>query len=162
MSSFIATARPPVGTSEPIVTNDGWFPDMNPTDVRAACRLESTVTPERLRPALLDAMLSTNSELQHWADEQRSRWGYDSLSNVPAAMAGGESVKVLYYRRAVHHCLMADMAEAYRNISTLPSGSNQTDRVMEALVVQLGEHRRKQRWAISDLLGQARCTTELI
>lgn len=162
MNSFIATARPPVGNNEAVVTNDGWFPDMNPAEVRAACRLESGVTAERLRPALLDAMLSINSELQHWADEQRSRWGYGSLSDVPAAMAGGESSKILYYRRAVHHCLMADMVEMYRNISTTPAGTNKTDRVMEELVIQLGEHRRKQRWAISDLLGHARCTVELL
>lgn len=162
MSAFIVTANPPAAENEPCVTNDGFFPDMNPTQVRDACRLDGTVTTARLRPALQDAMLAINAELQAWADEQRSRWGYNKLEDVPAPQVGGESAKVLHYRRAVHYCLMADLAEMYRNISTTPAGTGKTDRVMEELVTQLGEHRRKQRWAISDLLGQARCTVELI
>ena len=34
--------------------------------------------------------------------------------------------------------------------------------LLEALQVQIDEHRRRQRWAISDLLGIARSTIELI
>lgn len=162
MSAFIVTANPPSAAQEPVITNDGFFPDMDPAKVRDACRLDGTVTAERLRPALMDAMLSINAELQPWADEQRSRWGYAALADVPAPQVGNQSSKVLYYQRAVHYCLMADLAEQYRNISTTPSGSSKADRVMEELVIHLGEHRRKQRWAISDLLGQARCTVELI
>lgn len=135
---------------------------MSPAQVRDACRLDGTVTTQRLIPALKDAMLSINAELQTWAQEQRSRWGYTALGDVPAPQVGGESAKVLHYQRAVHYCLMADLAELYRNISTTPSGSSKADRVMEELVTHLGEHRRKQRWAISDLLGHARCTVELL
>lgn len=160
--SFIVTANPPAAPQEGTVSNDGFFPDMNPQAVRDACRLDGTVTKERLLPALQDAMLSVNAELQAWADEQRSRWGYATLDEVPAPQVGGTSAKVLYYQRAVHYCLMADLAEMYRNISSTPAGSSKADRVMEELVVQLGDHRRKQRWAISDLLGVARCTVELL
>ena len=162
MSAFIVTAKPPASAQEPVITNDGFFPDMAPAKVRDACRLDGTATTERLTPALKDAMLSINAELQTWADEQRSRWGYTTLADVPAPQVGGESAKVLYYQRAVHYCLMADLAEMYRNISSTPAGAGKTDRVMEELVIQLGEHRRKQRRAISDLLGHARCTEELL
>ncbi|MBB2778227.1 MULTISPECIES: head completion/stabilization protein [Comamonas] len=160
--SFIVTANPPAAPQEGTVSNDGFFPDMSPQAVRDACRLDGTVTKERLLPALQDAMLSVNAELQAWADEQRSRWGYATLDEVPAPQVGGTSAKVLYYQRAVHYCLMADLAEMYRSIASTPSGSGKADRVMEELVVQLGDHRRKQRWAISDLLGVARCTVELL
>lgn len=160
--SFIVTANPPAAPQEVTVSNDGFFPDMSPQAVRDACRLDGTVTKERLLPALQDAMLSVNAELQAWADEERSRWGYATLDEVPAPQVGGTSAKVLYYQRAVHYCLMADLAEMYRNISSTPAGSSKADRVMEELVVQLGDHRRKQRWAISDLLGVARCTVELL
>lgn len=162
MSAFIVTANPPAAAQEPTITNDGFFPGMDPAKVRDACRLDGTVTTERLTPALKDAMLSINAELQPWANEQRSRWGYSTLAEVPAPQVGGESANVLYYQRAVHYCLMADLTEMYRNISTTASGSGKTDRVTEDLVIQLGELRRKQRWAISDLLGQARCTVELL
>lgn len=162
MPAFIVTANPPAAAQEPTITNDGFFPDMDPAKVRDACRLDGTVTTERLTPALKDAMLSINAELQPWADEQRSRWGYTSLADVPAPQVGGESAKLLYYRRAVHACLQADLAEAYRNLSTIPSGSGKADRVLEDLTVQLDQCRRNQRWAISDLLSLPRCTVDLL
>lgn len=162
MNGFVVTANPPAAGVEPVLANDGWFPDMDPKQVRDAIRMDGTVTKDRLQPALLDAMLSVNSELQDWAAEQRSRWGYASLDDVPAPAVGGTSAKVMYYRRAVHFCLLADLAEIYRNISTTPPGNGKADRMMEDLVVHITEHRRKQRWAISDLRGMARCTVELL
>lgn len=162
MNGFIVTANPPAATQEPVVSNGTWFPDMDPAQVRNACRLDGTVTADRLRPALMDAMLSVNAELQDWADEQRTRWGYACLANVPARQVDGESAKVLYYRRAVHACLQADLAEAYRNLSTIPSGAGKADRVLEDLAIQVDQHRRNQRWAIADLLARPRCTVDLL
>lgn len=159
--SFVATARPPVAATEPPVANDPWFPDMNPEDVRNACRLDGTITPARLLPALKAAMLSINAELEPYRLEQ-SRLGYACLADVPAPVVGGESAQVLRYQRAVHACLQADLAEAYRNLDTLPSGTGKEARVLEALAVHVDEHRRNQRWAISDLLGLRRTTVELI
>ena len=135
---------------------------MDPTEVRAACLLDGTVTPARLIPALQAAMLTVNCELQAWATEQRTRWGYAALADVPAPQVGGESAQVLRYRRAVHACLQADLAEAHRNMDTLPAGQGKEARVLESLQVQIDEHRRRQRWAISDMLGIARSTIELI
>ena len=160
--SFVATVNPPKPEVEPTVQNDGWMPDMEPTAVRAACHLDGTVTTARLIPALQAAMLSVNAELQAWASEQRARYGYAALADVPAPQMGGVSAQVLRYRRAVHACLQADLAEVYRNLDTLPSGAGKEGRVLEALAVQVDEHRQKQRWAISDLLGMRRSTVELI
>ena len=160
--SFVATARPPVAATEPPVANDPWFPDMNPEDVRNACRLDGTITPARLLPALKAAMLSINAELEAYRLDQQSRLGYASLADVPAPTVGGESAQVLRYQRAVHACLQADLAEAHRNMDTLPAGQGKEARVLEALQVQIDEHRRRPRWASSDLLGIARSTIELI
>lgn len=162
MNGFIVTANPPAAAQEPVVGNADWFPAMDPAQVRNACRLDGTVTVDRLRPALMDAMLTVNAELQDWADEQRIRWGYASLADVPAPQVGGDSAKVLYYRRAVHACLQADLAEAYRNLSTVPAGAGKADRVLEDLAIQVDQHRRNQRWAIADLLGRPRCTVDLL
>ena len=160
--SFVATVNPPKPDVEPTVQNDGWMPDMEPSAVRAVCQLDGTVTTARLIPALQAAMLSINAELQAWASEQRARYGYAALADVPAPQMGGVSAQVLRYRRAVHACLQADLAEAHRNMDTLPAGQGKEARVLESLQVQIDEHRRRQRWAISDLLGIARSTIELI
>ncbi|MCL1962451.1 MAG: head completion/stabilization protein [Desulfovibrionaceae bacterium] len=157
---FVATANPPAAPAEETVANDGWWPDFDPREARAACRLDGAVTSERLIPALQSAMLSVNAELSAWQQAQRDL-GYASAASVPPRL-GAESAQVLRYRRAVHACLQADLMEAYRNMSTLPDGMNKDHRVLEALVVQIDEQRRQQRWAISDLLGIPRTTVELI
>ena len=64
--SFIALANPPSTTEEPVVANDGWFPNIDPADLRATARLDGTVTAARLRHALLAAMASVNAELGIW------------------------------------------------------------------------------------------------
>lgn len=161
MNAFVVTANPPAAGVEPVIVNDGWFPDINPAQVRAACRLDGTVTVERLRPALVDAILSVNNELESFKAEQQQT-GADSLEQVPAPQVDGQSAKLLHYKRAVHYGLMADMAEAYRNLAQLPDSSGKASHVLERLVIEQNEHRRKQRWAIADLKGQRRVIAELI
>jgi hypothetical protein len=161
MNGFVVTANPPAAAVEPVVSNDGWFPDMDPAKVRDACRLDGTVTTARLRPALVDAMLSVNAELQDFKAAQTEA-GHATLADVPAPMVDGQSAKLQQYLRAVHYCLMADMAEAYRNMATLPDSSGKAGHVLERLVVEVDEHRRKQRWAIADLKGTRRCIVELL
>ena len=159
--TFVATANPPTTAAEPMLSNDGWFPDLNPIELRAACKLDGSVTTERFKPALQDAMLNVNTELQAWADEQRSRWGYACLADVPAPQVGGESAKVLYYRRAVMACLQADLLDTYRGMGTLGTGKT-IDRDKDDLQLNAADYRRNQRWAISDLLGRARTTIDLL
>lgn len=160
---FVATSSPPTAAIEPVIENDGWFPSMEPAAVRGACLLDGTVTAERLRPALIDAMLTINRQLQRWADTQRAQ-GHASLADVPGPRIAGESARLLHYRRAVHACLQADLAEAYRIQSDLPggTGAGKKDTVHEALAVRQDEHRRNQRWAVADLMGTPRSTVELI
>ena len=129
--------------------------------MREACRLDGTVTTARLRPALVDAMLSVNEELQLFKASSIEA-GHAKLADVPASMVDGRSAKVQQYMRAVHYCLMADLAEAYRNMASLPDGSGKAGHVLERLVVEVDEHRRKQRWAIADLKGGRRSIVELI
>ena len=111
--------------------------------------------------SVVDAMLSVNEELQLFKASSIEA-GHTKLADVPASMVDGKSAKVQQYMRAVHYCLMADLAEAYRNMSSLPDGSGKAGHVLERLVVEVDEHRRKQRWAIADLKGGRRSIVELI
>ena len=88
--------------------------------------------------------------------------GHASLADVPAGALNGESVKVHHYRRAVYACVQADLAEAYREIDTTPQSAGKVERVTDRLELKVDEHRRNQRWAISDLLGLRRTTVDLI
>ena len=159
--SFIALANPPSTTEEPVVASNGWFPNINPADLRATARLDGTVTAARLRHALLAAMASVNAELGIWKAGQVFI-GYANLGEVPAPQLAGESVLTQHYRRAVYAAVQADLAEAYREIDTTPSAIGKTERVIDHLQARIGEHRRAMRWAISDLLGIRRTTVDLI
>lgn len=159
--SFVAIANPPPATAEALLSNDGWFPDLLPGAVRAACRLDGTVTTERFLLALKDAMLSVNAELADWAAEQRERHGYLSLEQVPAPRIGGESARLLQYRRAVHACLQADLLDTYRGMAAVATG-NKLERSHEDLQLHADDYRRQQRWAISDLTARPRSTIELL
>ena len=160
-TGFFVTANPPAADQEPTVSNDGWFPDMQPQAVRDACLLDGTLTPQRLLPALQNAMLSVNAELQDWADEQRSRWGYACLADVPAIQVGGQSANLLHYRRAVHAALQADLVQTWRGMAAIATG-NKLERNSDDLQQTAGDYLRQLRNAIADIRGNARCTVELL
>jgi hypothetical protein len=171
MNSFIATASvtafvtpaadtiPPGGalSNAALVTNDGWFPAIDLTALRAAMRLDGTVTHERLRCAVIDAIASVNTELAVWRDAQRAA-GHACLADVPAPSIGGESVQLARYRRAVYHLAHAELTERYRDYDATKSGSQKADE----LDTTVSDARRNARWALNDLRGIPRTTVELI
>jgi hypothetical protein len=159
MSSFIATVSPTAQTSpaDAIVINDGWFPDIDLTDLRETMRLDGTVTNERLRVAAADAIASINHELRTWRATQLAA-GCGSLTRVPASSVDGISAHVLRYRRAVYHHTRADLTEQYRSYDATKSGSQHADDLESTIC----ESRRNVRWALNDLIGIPHSTIELI
>lgn len=155
--SFLATQSPPATIDEPALTNDGWFPDVDPQAVRAQARLDGTVTKDRLQQALLTAMADVNHELAgyklQWLAENVS-----SLAQVPGPELAGERVWLIYYRNALIAHLQASLAERYRDFDTTGAGDKKADELLSTAA----EHRRNLRWSISALLGTPRTTVELI
>lgn len=159
--SFLATANPPVTGAELPVQNHPWFPAVNPESLRKACRLDGTVTPDRLKNALLQALDSVNQELAAY-QAARLAEGFAALADVPCPTLDGESAQLVRYRRAVYACVQAELSEAYRDIDTTPHSEGKSDRIKERIEAKTDEYRRVMRWAISDLLGILRTTVELI
>lgn len=157
--SFVATE--PASTNTPpdsaTVANDGFFPDIDLNYMRAAVRLDGTVTNERLRDATVDAILQVNDELAAWKAEKIAA-GAASLVDVPAAEIGGESVNLVRYRTAVFRFARADLAEKFRSFDATKSGLD----AAEKLECSVDDDRRAARWSIRDLLGRPRSTIELI
>lgn len=142
------------------ITNDGFFPDISMPAMRDAMRLDSTVTNERLRPALVDAILTTNRLLRGWQVEQQTA-GVATLADVPAPRIDGESQYVAFYRRAVYSFAKADMFEAYRDYDTT-AGALTDKKNMEWMDTAPDVQRRNAHWAINDILGRTHATVELI
>lgn len=156
--SFIATA--PSSTTPPdsaTVANDGFFPDIDLNHMRAAVRLDGTVTNERLRDATVAAVLLVNDELATWKAAQIAA-GIDALVDVPAPEIGGETINLVRYRAAVYRYARADLVERYRDYDATKSGADQA----EKLECSADDDRRAAKWSIRDMLGKPRSTIELI
>lgn len=155
--SFLANQSPPPPADEPTVTNDGWFPDLSPPAIREQARLDGTVTPARLRAALLVAMAHVNTELVAYQAEQLAQ-GVATMSALPGPQLGGEPVACIHYRHAIVSHLQADLAERYRDFDTTGTGDKKADQ----LEPTAASHRRNLRWAIAAICGRPHTTVELI
>ncbi|MBS7660569.1 head completion/stabilization protein [Pseudomonas lalucatii] len=153
MSGFVAGGAPQAFT----LSNDGFWPDVDADALRAALRIDASVTNARLEVAAVAAVLSVNRELKApklaWQAE-----GHATLAAVPADQVNGQSELLALYRRAVYCTTAAEVAERYRSFDATNSGEAKADE----LAPSADEYRRDARFAIRDLLGVSRTTVELI
>jgi hypothetical protein len=155
--SFLAAAPATPATPPQPVLNDGWWPDVDVQQLQAGMRIDGSVTPERLRNAVVNAVASVNRQCAAWRARQQAA-GAGALEDVAASEIDGRSVLVTYYLRAVTCAASAELIERMRGYDTTAAGERQVDAVNPAL----GELRRDELWAISDLTGTGRTTVELI
>jgi len=159
MSSFVAhpsatTTTPPV---DPIVQNDGWWPDIDMDDLRSSTRIDNTVTPQRLRQAVVWAVQSINNECAKWQAKQIAE-GYASLADVPAPTVAGNSIKLIQYRTAIYASVQVEVLEQYRDLDTTRAGERRADAADERTPLAM----RTVRNAVHDLLGRPRWIAEAL
>ena len=153
--TFIAV--PPTAATEEAIANGDFFPEIDPVEARKRMRLDGTVTPERLRDALVDAALTVNSDLDAWRLLQIDA-GYTTLADVPAPEIDGASAHTHRYLRAVLCHAAANVTERLRDYDSTNDGHLQADKLIDTI----NTLRRDARWAVSDILGKGRSTVELI
>lgn len=158
MSGFVATAPvPPADASIDAIANDGWFPTLSIADTRNAVRLDGTVTDERLRAALVNAMMDVNRQLRSFKAE-RAALGQASLEAASAGeLVDGKPRLVLLYLRAVMCSAKADLTERYRDFDADAANPRVKD-----VEPSTDEQRRNAQWAVRDILGQSHVFVELI
>lgn len=160
MSSLISygTGTAPDEADEPAtITNNGFWPDIDPANFRVVERLDSSVTAERISHSLQISISEVNSQLGAWQARQGAE-GHESHEAVPApSWAIGDHYKTLYLR-AVYATARATLLERYRDHSATPAG----DAAGQAKVEAADDYRRDARWAVSDIEGRTRTTVELI
>lgn len=153
--SFIAI--PPAPADEAAIDCGPFLPAIVPTAARDTMRLDGTVTPARLRAALVTAALAVADELRGWIEQQQAA-GHTTLADVPAPRIDGQSAHVFRFQHAVRCLATAELLERHRNYDSTNEGDREADR-LSGLIDDL---RRDARWAINDLRGKARTTIELI
>lgn len=155
--SFNATEPKPA--TESAIKNDGFWPDISPSEARAAVRLDDgTVTAGRLRQALITAILEVGRDLTDWTDARRAE-GHASLSDVPScAVIDGKSMLLHSYLQAVYCYAKAAIIERMPDYDLTAAGQ----RKQEAFADAPADLRRDALWAISLIKGRPRATVELI
>lgn len=159
--SFVA--RPPASeieqppADETDVVNDGFFPDIDPAAVREAARIPTSITPARLRAAILGAIMTVEIDLRAFVAASIAA-GHASLAAVPAPQLDGQSVQLIRYHRAVALYAKAELIDRHRDFDTTAAGGSQADE----LTPTIGELRRDAIHAVRDILGQNRTCVDLI
>ena len=154
--SFVVVTPPPTPVEQPIL-NEEFFPQIDIVVCRARMRIDGTVSPERLRAALVDAMAACNDALAEWAAAQVAA-GFTSMADVPAPTIDSISLHLQRYERAVCALAAASLIERHRSFDATNDGHQYADK----LESPIDDLRRDAHWAIADILGRARTTVELI
>ncbi len=156
---FIATEPLPVKNDpdQESVISDGWFPAIVLADMRAAMRLDGTVTAVRLKAAVHGAVMQVNQELYAWQKVQKEA-GYAALADVPAPTIDHRSVLIEHYLRAVYYLSAAELHAQYRDFDSTHTG------VQHAVELEsrIDEDRRLARQALRAILHKTPITVELI
>lgn len=143
-----------------IISNDGFFPDIDLAAMRDAIRLDGTVTDTRLMAATVDAMIFVNDQLRE-LKASASDAGHASLVSIPAGLVNRQSVLIAHYLRAVYCSAKADLIERYKDYDTTAT-SLDDKKLVGFLANGPDEERRNAAWAISRLMGRHHVTVELI
>ncbi|KQM79360.1 hypothetical protein ASE70_05690 [Sphingomonas sp. Leaf22] len=138
---------------------DDWYPAIDLDRLRLDQRIGTihVVTPERLRAAVREALLSIDNQI----GAQAAAWevaGHASLADVPAKKIDGTSRLVIAFHRAIGALAKVELVERHRDLDTTPAG----DRDAAALEPTIGELRRDAVHAIRDILGRSRTDVEML
>lgn len=143
-------AEPPIGSSP-------FWPDIDPVEIREAMRIDNTVTPPRLKTALIEAIATTNYALRAWRITQQAL-GITTLIDVDAEEIDGISILVHRYNRAVGCLAKALLLERHRDFDATAKGDKRADQLSDPI----DDCRRDHLAALNDITGQPRITVELI
>lgn len=156
MSSFVSTGTTSTTTAEP-VTNNGFWPDIEPAEFRDTHRLDGTITAVRIEGALLAAIATVNRTLRDWQAQQVEA-GYITVDAVPVPIWQAPGVFKALYRRAVYSTAHASLVERYADYDATNSGRERSENLAEPAE----SYRRDAAWAISEIEGRPHSTVELI
>ena len=155
--SLIAYGTSEASTPAAAITNNGFWPAIEPEAFRDAERADTTITAARVEHALRVAMADVNRQLAAW-QAARQEEGAATIEEVTAPAWQLPDAYSLLYRRAVYATAMASLLERYRDHSATGEG----DERGEAKDLAADDYRRDARWAVSEIQGRTHTTVELI
>lgn len=163
--SFLVANAPPIVRTTPLdspsplgtLSAGGFWPAIDLAKLRESIALDGAVTAARIAHAATDALASVISELEAWSVDQQAA-GHGFLADVPALAINGVSVQISRFERAVYAYTKANLIERYADADA----TGRAERGEAGRRLQADEYRRDGLYALRDLLGVARMTSELI
>lgn len=146
-------------SADRLIETGTFFPPVDPTLFRSEHRVSDSVTADRVRQALIAAIIGVARDLGAWARARQAE-GSAMIAQVTTDLPeiDGENPLVLLYRRAVSTAAKAELVERYRDMDITGAGN----RGAEVLDPSIGELRRDSIFAIRDILNVGRTAVELI
>lgn len=90
----------PTVIGDEVIINNGFFPDIQLSEIRNAMLIDGTVTNERLKHSALDAMQTVNRDLKDFRLKAQTK-GKSRLSLCDEEQLNDESELDYLYKRAV-------------------------------------------------------------
>lgn len=148
MSDLISTPPSPASPPASKVTVDGWFPDVDVTELRQRVRMGENIVPhDRVVAAIEGAILTALRNLAAWRAVHAAA-GVASLAAVPDTVEiNGVPRAVILWDRIVRHYTAAAIADEYRD---LVAADQQVLRSDEERITG-DQHRRMAHNAVADL-----------
>ncbi|MBF0783893.1 head completion/stabilization protein [Muribacter muris] len=143
--------------SNEVISNNGFFPDLHLIDVRNAMRIDGTVTNERLKRAVIEAIATVNKDLKPFRLTQQTK-GTQSLADSDDEQINGESVLVHHYKQAVFSLATALLYEHYRSFDSTKDGHDKSTELQHTA----GDLRRDYHFAVREIRGENGLISELL
>ncbi|MFW2151851.1 head completion/stabilization protein [Acinetobacter gyllenbergii] len=150
MSGLIANGSP--SNQDQIISSDDFFPSVSSNKIREVLRLDSSVTNQRLIPAIEAAVIHVNEQLDSLISKA------PSLAEITTKTVNGKPTSVVLYFRAIAAAAGAELNEKYRSYDTTSNGSQKA----EDLTITVDDFKRDLRFAIRDLKMIRRLSVELL
>lgn len=154
MSAFVATDP---AVTEAAITNNGFYPDIEPGTCRNAMRISGSITPDRLRHSLIASIQQVNNDLALWMQTQQLA-GHASLADVPADQIEQTSVKLFQYERAVYNATKAELTERRPDYDSTQKGLDRSNSLSDLI----DQYRRAATVATRQVMDKPSSTIELI
>lgn len=155
--TFISTTPPTNDPATDAIPNLAFWPALSLQAFRDGYRVDTTVSDEQARDAILSAARAVNGDLAAWQASQVVA-GYATLADVPSDAYDDDTAHVLNYRAAVYNHARALVTEDYRTYDATREGHDRAD----AMQPQADTWLARARTAIRAILGVPRSTVELL
>ena len=157
-SPLISRPAAPASPDDSVLAGDGWWPDIDCTQMRDALRIGEAVTHARLIAALENAVITVADDLAAWRAAQEQA-GIAKLADIqPSQTVNGKTRLVVLFTNAVRYAAAAELADHTTDMSATATDQTRA----EAKRATACDYDRRRLEAVRTILGTTRVAVELI